>query len=80
VAHRDTQAGPNQLDERRRRFNDAEGCTWEVREVKNHDYDRRGGYCLIFESPGVVRRVRSYPANWFELPAAELHALNEQRP
>ncbi len=62
---------------RRRFFADADGNPWEVRETKNPDYDRRGGYSLIFESPGLVRRVRNYPADWFELSVADLRDLNE---
>lgn len=78
VSERETATQPTQHDDRRRYFNDAEGYAWEVREVKNHDYDRRGGYCLIFESVNVVRRVRNYPPDWFELSVADLRDLNER--
>ena len=44
--------------------------------MKNPDYDRRGGFCLIFESANVVRRVRRYPADWFEMTAEALHDLS----
>lgn len=38
-------------------------------------YDRRGP-TLVFESENIVRRVRSYPSNWRELPDMELFALS----
>ena len=47
-----------------------EGERWIVYEVVSA-YDRRGA-SLVFESENVVRRVRDYPANWRELPNAEL--------
>ena len=67
---------PIQAGERRRTFTDDDGTFWDVREVKNPDYDRRGGSSLIFESMGAVRRVRNYPAEWMALPDAELAALS----
>lgn len=65
-----------QADPRRRFFTDVDGNPWEVREAKNPDYDRRGGLSLIFESPGCVRRVRNYPADWFALSVDGLRELN----
>lgn len=47
-----------------------EGERWVVYEVVSA-YDRRGA-SLVFESENVVRRVRDYPANWRELPDADL--------
>ena len=47
-----------------------EGERWIVYEVVSA-YDRRGA-SLVFESENVVRRVRDYPANWRELPNADL--------
>lgn len=38
-------------------------------------YDRRGP-TLVFESESIVRRVRTYPADWRELPDDELFALS----
>jgi hypothetical protein len=49
---------------------------WTVFEAAAPAYDRRSGRCLIFDSADVVRRVRTYPANWHELPDAELYALS----
>ncbi|HKW46330.1 MAG TPA: hypothetical protein VJN70_02765 [Gemmatimonadaceae bacterium] len=31
---------------------------------------------LIFETDGIARRVRTYPANWAELPDDELYVLS----
>src|SRR3954465_3268996 len=49
------------LDERRRQIQESKGRNWEVREVPNGDYDRRGGTSLIFESTDIIRRVRNFP-------------------
>lgn len=62
-----------------RAFTDADGITWEVREMRNADYDRRGGTSLIFESTGAIRRVRNFPARWMELSEADLAELSRQR-
>jgi hypothetical protein len=76
VAERNTPTHPTHRTERRRYFNDPDGVHWEVHEIKSPDYDRRGGYCLIFESANVVRRVRAYPADWFEWAAQDLYELS----
>lgn len=52
---------------------------WRVYEVESGPYDRRSGPSLIFESDGVLRRVRDYPANWRELPDAELMEVSWRR-
>ena len=62
-----------------RAFTDGEGVTWEVRELKNPDYDRRGGSSLIFESAGAIRRVREFPARWMELSDIALAELSRRR-
>lgn len=54
----------------------AEGERWLVYEVMSA-YDRRGA-SLVFESENVVRRVRDYPANWRELPDADLLGAKER--
>jgi hypothetical protein len=74
--YRTTPAPETRPGEKWRTFNDADGTTWEVREIQNPDYDRRSGTSLIFESIGAVRRVRNFPANWFELPERELADLS----
>ena len=53
-----------------------EGERWIVYEVVSA-YDRRGA-SLVFESENVVRRVRDYPANWRELPDADLLSAMER--
>ena len=68
---------PIKVGERRRTFSAADGTFWDVREVKNPDYDRRGGSSLIFESVGAVRRVRNFPADWTTLSDAALDALSQ---
>ena len=59
-----------------RRFVDGVGRTWRVYEMAL-DYDRRHGAALVFECESVVRRLRSFPADWHELPVAELQSLAE---
>lgn len=57
-------------------FVDAEGIRWQVSERPFADYDRRRGLSLIFASDSAVRRVREYPADWFQLSDEELGALS----
>lgn len=52
---------------------------WRVYELESGPYDRRSGCSLIFESDGVLRRVRDYPADWRELPDTELMAVSWRR-
>lgn len=52
---------------------------WTVYELENGPYDRRSGPSLIFESDGVLRRVRDYPATWRELSDADLMAVSWRR-
>jgi hypothetical protein len=57
-----------------------EGEAWTVREeTRGHHYDRRARPDLIFESPAIVRRVRDYPENWFDLTDEELMAVSQHR-
>ena len=58
----------------------AEGLRWMVREVPAPPLDWRGGTHLLFDGELVMRRLRSYPAGWFDLPDDELYALSERIP
>ena len=49
---------------------------WRVYELLPASYDRRGGNTLVFETDGVIRRVRKFPENWRELSPAALLALS----
>jgi hypothetical protein len=51
------------------------GKGWLVYELFGF-YDRRGP-SLVFESETVARRVRDYPAEWRDLPDAELARVME---
>ncbi len=62
--------------DRERVFVDDDGVRWVVKELSFSDYDRRRGRSLIFASDAAVRRVRDYPAEWFELSETELAALS----
>jgi hypothetical protein len=55
----------------------ADDLRWVVYEIQAPQFDRRGGTHLVFEADGVIRRVRSFPAQWYELPDAELYALTD---
>lgn len=50
--------------------------TWSVREVLDPSTQTR---VLIFASPGIARRVRSYPPNWRDLSSEALLALSWSR-
>jgi hypothetical protein len=80
VSQRNTPPHPARQDEAHRRyFRDETGGEWEVREVALPAYDRRSGSCLIFESRDVIRRVRTFPPNWFELSERDLRDLSGKR-
>lgn len=53
-----------------------DGREWAVYTIPAANYDRRGGLCLLFDSVDVMRRLRDFPDNWYELPDAELYALS----
>jgi len=52
---------------------------WRVYEMESGPYDRRSGRSLIFESDGVLRRVRSYPTEWRELSDSDLMEVSWRR-
>ncbi len=49
---------------------------WRIYELAPPVYDRRGSNTLVFESDGVVRRVRSFPEDWRDLSVSELLSLS----
>ncbi|HWZ59669.1 MAG TPA: hypothetical protein VNW46_11900 [Gemmatimonadaceae bacterium] len=60
-----------------REFIDRAGTLWHVVEVDaRHTPGARGDRCLLFSSPGAIRRVWHYPAEWSRVPAEELDALS----
>ena len=67
---------PDTAPVRRRVLLDFDGRTWTVYEAAL-TYDRRGTLSLVFESTEIVRRVRTFPADWHALSHAELIALSE---
>jgi len=54
----------------------SDGVLWLVFELPAMPYDRRDTPSLIFESDTTVRRVRNYPANWYDLSDDDLIALS----
>ena len=69
-------AAPEHVEGRVRDFVDLDGTRWQVKEMPFSNYDRRRGVSLIFWSEGAVRRVRDYPADWYELSDTELALLS----
>jgi len=53
-----------------------EGVPWLVFELPPGPFDRRSTPSLLFESENTVRRVRSYPTDWRDLPEAALFELS----
>ena len=61
-------------------FLDSNGVEWEVVEVDGAEVPAaRGERCLIFRSPGAVRRVWNYPKSWTVMSASELVNLSWNR-
>ena len=59
------------------RFVDSTGRRWEVRELPGSaGAPSPRAPSLVFETEGLIRRVRRYPANWLELAPGELEALS----
>jgi len=56
----------------------ADGLRWFIQEVPAPSFDRRGGKHLVFDAETVMRRVRDFPANWFDLSDDELIALSRR--
>jgi hypothetical protein len=55
----------------------ADGQRWIVREVYAPRLDRRGGTHLVFWGDSIMRRLRVFPANWFELSDEALYKLTD---
>lgn len=66
-------AGPT-----RRRVLLIAGVRWEVRLFTSR-YDRRSRPDLLFESDGIVRRVRNYPTDWYALGDDDLFEVSAGR-
>ena len=49
-----------------------------VQEVPAPSFDRSGGKHLVFDCETIMRRIRDFPANWFELSDHELLTLSER--
>jgi hypothetical protein len=49
---------------------------WRIYELAPASYDRRGSNTLVFETDGVIRRVRNFPRDWRELSPEALLALS----
>jgi hypothetical protein len=69
-------ATPGIAYDRRERLLVINGVHWRVHLVSS--FDRRGPD-LLFESDSVIRRVRSFPENWYDLSDDELLRLSWNR-
>ena len=58
----------------------ADGLRWVVQEVQAPAFDRRGGTHLLFDGETIMRRVREFPKNWFDLSDEELYELSRRTP
>jgi hypothetical protein len=56
----------------------ADGLRWTVRELQAPPFDRRGGTHLMFDGELIMRRIRTFPADWYELTDVALYALCDQ--
>jgi len=72
----DVDAAPRAAEVRTRSYVDENGDIWRVCELPFSEYDRRNGFSLIFSSDLAVRRVRDYPADWFDLDERALAKLS----
>jgi hypothetical protein len=63
-------------DRSRREFYDDQDRRWVVREVDAPSYDPGAGKSLMFSGEGVMRRVWTYPENWFELSDVALYEVS----
>jgi hypothetical protein len=60
-------------------FDAADGCRWTVREFGAQGGDLNGdSACLIFESEGAFRRVKTFPNDWLRLSPDALMRLSWQ--
>ena len=44
--------------------------------MRSNQYDRRDARDLVFMARDIVRRVRSYPREWYLLDDEQLYALS----
>jgi len=77
VPHGEAEAARSpRVVESRTRMLLVDGLHWIVRESAYSALDRRTGTCLIFDAESVIRRVRSFPANWYTLSPEDLYAVS----
>lgn len=56
---------------------DPQGRQWTVRELEGPSYDRRTtARSLVFVCDDAMRRVRNYPADWFDWSNDALYGLS----
>jgi hypothetical protein len=55
---------------------DADARHWTVREMTSNQYDRREARDLVFMATDIVRRVRTFPRDWYLLDDHELYELS----
>jgi len=55
---------------------DAGGHRWTVAEAEFPTSNDPVGRCLMFISDAVIRRVRAYPADWYERTDSALYLVS----
>jgi hypothetical protein len=53
------------------------GHRWTVAEAEFPTSANPLGRCLLFTSDAVIRRVRTYPADWYERTDAALYQVSQ---
>ena len=72
------QRRPQLMRHKRVRVIASEGHHWIVRELPPRPADRGSG-SLVFVANHAMRRVRDYPADWFDRSDADLLAVSWRR-
>jgi hypothetical protein len=57
-------------------FTAGDGVRWTVRELTMSGLEPPDTPCLVFDSDSIIRRVRTYPADWRDLDATSLLTLS----
>jgi hypothetical protein len=63
-------------ESRVRYITSADQRQWTVREMRSNLYDRRDARDLVFMARDIVRRVRNYPVDWYQLDDEQLFTLS----
>ncbi len=65
--------------EKPKRVVEGDGHRWTVTEAEYPTPSDPVGRCLIFNADYLVRRIRKYPADWYDWSDEELYRLSLTR-